>query len=77
MIQYIGHHITYYKHCVISEWLIFQLLSGQPPDGEESSTPVDIVEGTTPEQQIVSYQQHTGIILFKVIVFTNPSLKFV
>ncbi|XP_060557619.1 dixin-like [Ruditapes philippinarum] len=29
------------------------LLSGQPPDGEESSTPVDIVEGTTLEQQIV------------------------
>ncbi|XP_045209608.2 dixin-like isoform X2 [Mercenaria mercenaria] len=28
------------------------LLSGQPPDGEESS-PIHIVEGTTPEQQIV------------------------
>lgn len=28
------------------------LLSGQPPDGEESS-PIDIVEGTTLEQQIV------------------------
>lgn len=33
--------------------IILQLLSGQPPDGEES-TPADVVEGTTPEEQIVS-----------------------
>ena len=32
---------------------ILQLLSGQPPDGEESKL-TDVIEGTTPEEQIVS-----------------------
>ena len=43
---------------------LFQLLSGQPPDGEESGAS-DVIEGATPADQIVSlYKQFVYLIRF-------------